>query len=64
MRFQVFLPGVLALSMAGSVEASTMQPETISVHVRRKLNVRENVHISFQSGGRLPEAATTTRSWS
>lgn len=42
--------------MAGSVSASSSaRTETISVHVQRKLSVRENVHISFQSGGRLPE---------
>jgi len=41
--------------MAGSVDASTdAQPETISVHLQRKLNVREDVHISFQSGSQLP----------
>jgi hypothetical protein len=46
----------LALGMAGSVDASTnTRSETISVHVQRKLSVREDVHISFQSGGRLPE---------
>lgn len=46
----------LALGMASSVDASTnTQSETISVHVQRRLSVRENVHISFHSGGRLPE---------
>jgi hypothetical protein len=42
--------------MAGSVHASTdAQSATIYVHVQRKLSARENVDISFQSVGRLPE---------
>ena len=41
----------LALAMAGSVGASAIAlPKTVSVHVQRKLSVRESVRISFRSG--------------
>jgi hypothetical protein len=55
---RAFLALVICLlvpGLAGSVEASTTtQSEAVAVHVQRKLGVRENVHISFHSGGRLP----------
>ncbi|HWX97021.1 MAG TPA: hypothetical protein VNZ01_09230 [Solirubrobacteraceae bacterium] len=45
----------LALALAGSVEASALaKPESVSVHVQRKLSVRENVHVSFRPNGLLP----------
>ena len=45
--------------MAGLLDASTSassntQPATVSVHVQRTHNVRENVHISFRAESRLP----------
>ncbi len=55
-RFRVLTIGALALSAAGSVGASAdTQPGTVSVRVPHKLNVLENVHISFHPIGRLPE---------
>ena len=54
--FHTLIVGGLALGMAGSVDASTnTRPETVFVHVQRKLSIRENVQIGFQSAGRLPE---------
>lgn len=42
--------------MVGPVDASTnAQSETIFVHVQGQLNTRENVHVSFQAGSRLPD---------
>jgi hypothetical protein len=55
--FHALIAGGLALGMAGSVDASTStQPEKVSVHLQRKLSIRENVHISFQPAGQLPES--------
>src|SRR5205807_5500562 len=54
--FHAAVIGGLALGFAGTLQASgNTQSETVSVHVQSKLSVRENVHINFQSAGRLPD---------
>jgi hypothetical protein len=44
-----------AVPVGAQVWASGTQSDATSVHVQRKLSIRENVHISFLSHGRLPE---------
>jgi hypothetical protein len=47
--------GALVVGVAGAIRASAdTQPTTVSVHVQRKLDTRENVHIGFHSVGGLP----------
>jgi hypothetical protein len=51
---QLLIAGFVALTVAGSVDAST-STKTVSVHVQRKPSVTGEVHISFQPTDRLPE---------
>jgi hypothetical protein len=45
----------LALAAAGTARAATTTAgETVSVHVQRRLSTRENVHVSFHAGAKLP----------
>ncbi len=53
--FRPLAAGALVLVLAGAIGASAdTQPTSVSVHVQRRLGVRENVHISFHSVGRPP----------
>jgi hypothetical protein len=53
--FGVVAGGTLALCVASALGASAdTQPTNVPVHVQRKLDIRENVHISFHSVDRLP----------
>jgi len=52
----VLLAAGASLALAGSVDAATTPaPETVSVHVPHRPSIRQDVHISFRSGGQLPE---------
>lgn len=46
---------VVALTAAGSVDATSTSTKTVSVHVQRKPSVADDVHISFRPTDHLPE---------
>jgi hypothetical protein len=47
--------GAFALGVAGSADVSdSAQPIAVSVHIQSKLNLLQNVHVSFRPTDRLP----------